>query len=42
MEGFRIESDSMGRMQVPEEAYYGAQTARAVENFAISELRFGR
>ena len=29
-------------MQVPENAYYGAQTARAVENFPISELRFSR
>ena len=32
----------MGSMQVPADAYYGAQTARAVENFPISELRFGR
>jgi fumarate hydratase class II len=38
----RIESDSMGQMQVPATAYYGAQTARAVENFPISELRFSR
>jgi len=29
-------------MQVPAEAYYGAQTARAVENFPISNLRFPR
>src|SRR5881398_2277231 len=39
---FRIESDSMGRMRVPVAAYYGAQTARAVENFPISPLRFPR
>src|SRR3954447_685475 len=39
---FRIEKDSMGEMQVPAEAYYGAQTARAVENFPISDLRFNR
>src|SRR3984957_17808916 len=39
---FRTESDSMGQMQVPTEAYYGAQTARAVENFPISNLRFSR
>jgi fumarate hydratase class II len=39
---FRIESDSMGQMQVPADAYYGAQTARAVENFPISGLRFAR
>ncbi len=36
----RVERDSMGEMQVPEEAYYGASTQRAVLNFAISELRF--
>src|SRR5687767_10704413 len=40
--GFRTESDSMGDMQVPTDAYYGAQTARAVENFPISSLRFQR
>lgn len=39
---FRTESDSMGPMQVPSDAYYGAQTARAVENFPISSLRFPR
>src|SRR5678816_4063707 len=39
---FRIESDSMGEMRVPADAYYGAQTARAVENFPISGLRFSR
>jgi fumarate hydratase, class II len=33
---FRIEKDSMGEMQVPEEALYAAQTQRAVENFRIS------
>ncbi len=32
----------MGEMQVPEDAYYGASTARAVENFPISNLRFSR
>ena len=40
--GFRTETDSMGPMQVPAAAYYGAQTARAVENFPISSLRFPR
>jgi fumarate hydratase class II len=39
---FRTETDSMGKMQVPANAYYGAQTARAVENFPISDLRFPR
>jgi fumarate hydratase class II len=32
----------MGEMQVPADAYYGAQTARAAENFPISNLRFPR
>ncbi len=32
----------MGEMKVPVDAYYGAQTARAVENFPISKLRFSR
>src|SRR6266404_2270885 len=41
-ENFRIEQDSMGEMRVPEQAYYGVQTARAVENFPISTLRFAR
>ena len=42
MADFRIEKDSMGEMQVPANAYYGASTARAVENFPISGLRFSR
>ncbi|HZM05903.1 MAG TPA: class II fumarate hydratase [Candidatus Saccharimonadales bacterium] len=41
-EAFRSESDSMGPMQVPASAYYGAQTARGIENFPISRLRFPR
>ena len=32
----RIESDSLGELQVPAEALYGAQTQRAVDNFPIS------
>jgi fumarate hydratase class II len=39
---FRVEKDSMGEMNVPADAYYGAQTARAAENFPISDLRFSR
>ncbi len=39
---FRLEKDSMGEMRVPADALYGAQTARAVENFPISNLRFPR
>ena len=36
----RIERDSMGPMEVPEDAYYGASTRRAELNFPISVLRF--
>src|SRR5439155_26010164 len=39
---FRVEADSMGEMRVPADALYGAQTARAVENFPISGWRFPR
>ena len=38
----RTETDSMGTMQVPESAMYGASTARAVANFPVSNLRFPR
>lgn len=38
----RIERDTMGEMAVPTGAYYGVQTARAIENFPISSLRFPR
>ena len=38
-EDYRIERDSMGEMQVPVDAQYGAQTQRAINNFGISELR---
>ena len=36
MSEFRTERDSMGEVQVPAQAYYSAQTQRAVENFPIS------
>ncbi|MFL2869584.1 MAG: class II fumarate hydratase [Pirellulaceae bacterium] len=36
MSEFRTEHDSMGDVQVPAQAYYGAQTQRAVENFPVS------
>ena len=36
MAEFRTEKDSMGEVKVPAQAYYGAQTQRAVENFPIS------
>ena len=38
-ESFRSEKDSLGEVQVPAEALYGAQTQRAVLNFPISGLR---
>lgn len=36
MSEFRTERDSMGDVKVPAQAYYGAQTQRAVENFPVS------
>ncbi len=42
MTDFRIETDSLGEVNVPADAYYGAQTQRAKENFRISDLRFNR
>jgi len=38
----RTERDSLGEVQVPATAYYGAQTQRALENFPVSGLRFPR
>ncbi len=35
----RIEKDTLGEIAVPEDAYYGAQTARAVDNFPISGMK---
>jgi fumarate hydratase, class II len=40
--GYRVERDSMGEMYVPEDALWGPQTQRAVENFPISSYRFPR
>ncbi len=40
--GFRVEHDSMGEVEVPAEALWGAQTQRAVENFPVSGERLGR
>ncbi|WNW11740.1 class II fumarate hydratase [Pseudomonas sp. DTU_2021_1001937_2_SI_NGA_ILE_001] len=42
MSNTRIERDSMGELQVPAEALYGAQTQRAVDNFPISQQRMPR
>jgi fumarate hydratase class II len=38
-EKYRTEHDSLGSVQVPESAYWGAQTQRAAENFAVSDTR---
>ena len=38
----RKEKDSMGDMQIPDDAYYGAQTQRAVENFPISGITISK
>jgi fumarate hydratase class II len=42
MSSTRIEKDSMGAMEVPSDALYGASTQRAVLNFPVSGCRFGR
>ena len=39
---YRIESDSMGEIKVPSAMYYGAQTARSLQNFKIGGERFPR
>ena len=41
-DGYRTERDSLGEVSVPEDALYGAQTQRALENFPISGQRFSR
>lgn len=41
-ESHRIEKDSLGEVQVPADALYGAQTQRAADNFPISGRRFTR
>src|SRR6266852_4131290 len=38
-QSFRTERDPLGELDVPADAYYGVQTARAVQNFPISGLR---
>src|SRR5919107_3326313 len=35
----RVESDSMGEVEVPRDALFGAQTSRALDNFPVSDLR---
>ena len=39
---YRTERDSMGEVKVPADAYYGASTQRAVDNFPVSGLRVDR
>lgn len=39
MSDYRIEKDSLGELQVPAEALYGAQTQRAVQNFPVSGMK---
>ncbi|MGZ4120940.1 MAG: class II fumarate hydratase [Actinomycetota bacterium] len=38
----RVEKDSMGEVHVPADAYWGAQTQRAVDNFPVSGVRMPR
>jgi fumarate hydratase class II len=42
MSSVRIESDSMGQVEVAADRYWGAQTQRSLENFKIGGQRFGR
>jgi len=42
MGDYRMEKDFLGELKVPKAAYWGAQTQRAIENFPISGIRFGR
>ncbi len=42
MTDYRVERDSLGEVRVPRDAYWGAQTQRALENFPISGVRFPR
>ena len=37
-EKFRVEKDLLGQKEIPANAYYGVQTARALENFQISDI----
>ncbi|HSY26134.1 MAG TPA: lyase family protein, partial [Burkholderiaceae bacterium] len=40
MQSTRIESDSMGKIEVPSNKYWGAQTQRSIQNFPIGVDRF--
>lgn len=39
MRQIRIEKDSLGEIEIPDEVYYGIQTARAIANFTVSGIR---
>ncbi|NAW51238.1 aspartate ammonia-lyase [Elizabethkingia argentiflava] len=39
MKNYRLESDLLGELQIPEQAYYGVQTQRAIDNFKISKTK---
>lgn len=39
---YRVEEDALGEVEIPANAYYGINTARAIQNFQISGLRFPR
>ena len=39
MENYRLESDLLGELQVPAEAYYGVQTQRGINNYKVSNLK---
>ena len=40
--GFRLEKDSLGKLKIPDNAYYGIFTQRAIENFQISGIKIPR
>ena len=39
VQNYRIESDLLGELKVPADAYYGVQTQRALDNYKISTTR---
>ena len=39
---YRIETDSLGEIKIPAEAYYGINTARSANNFAITKRSINR
>src|SRR3972149_1840133 len=42
MAEYRVEKDFLCELKVPKDAFWGGQTQRAIENFPISGIRFGR